>query len=65
MPLDEVPDQSVLDISVFVRQNVPLRHDPAPGNLRMRLLEGRADTISRLSDDFDRTLDRKVQHRIF
>jgi hypothetical protein len=63
--LSQIPDQGMFDIPVFVHQHVALRHDPTPGNLGMRLLKGGANPVCRLSDNLDRTLDRKMQHQIF
>ena len=56
--LDEIPDQGMLDISVFVYQHISLRHDPTPRDLGVRLLKGWTDPVRRLSDDLNRALDR-------
>jgi hypothetical protein len=63
MFLNEVPDERVLHISIFVDQHVSLSHDPAPWDLGMCLLETEADPVRGLADDLERALDGKVPHR--
>jgi len=58
------PQPLLLDLSIFVGDDVPLGNDACPRNLGMGLLNGWRDAARRFAEDFDRPLDRELRFTV-
>ena len=51
------PDEFVVNVTVFVGENMALSNNAPPSDLRMSLLHGVRYAVGGLADDLDATLD--------